>query len=72
MWWTKEQVNSRLLVLQSLVTQLNYLGWLHTNMAKPKSNTVHIEGKPKTTSIGQGQNSRPERRGKKKLRGQGK
>jgi hypothetical protein len=41
-------------------------------MAKPKSNSTHIEGKPKTTSIGQGQNSRPERRGKKKLRGQGK
>ncbi len=41
-------------------------------MAKPKSNTVRLEPKPKTTSIGQGRNSRPERRGKKRLRGQGK
>jgi len=29
-------------------------------------------GKPKTTSIGQGKNSRPLRRGKKAWRGQGK
>lgn len=31
----------------------------------------HQAGRPKTTSIGYGQNSRPRRRGKKKLRGQG-
>jgi hypothetical protein len=40
-------------------------------MSKPK-NTQLIESKPKTTSIGQGVNSRPRRRGRKKLRGQGK
>ena len=32
---------------------------------------LHTPGKPKTTSIGQGKNSRPARRGKKPLRGQG-
>lgn len=31
----------------------------------------HKPGKPKLTSIGQGQHSRPRRRGRKKLRGQG-
>jgi hypothetical protein len=31
----------------------------------------HEPGPPKTTSIGQGQHSRPRRRGKKKLIGQG-
>lgn len=31
----------------------------------------HKEGRPKTTSIGQGRNSRPNRKGKKKQRGQG-
>lgn len=31
----------------------------------------HQPGRPKTTSQGYGQNSRPARRGKKKLRGQG-
>jgi len=31
----------------------------------------HTPGPPKTTSQGQGQRSRPRRRGKKKLRGQG-
>ena len=31
----------------------------------------HQPGPPKTTSSGQGQNSRPLRRGKKKTRGQG-
>jgi hypothetical protein len=31
----------------------------------------HKEGKPKTTSIGHGRNSRPERKGKKRYRGQG-
>ena len=31
----------------------------------------HQPGAPKTTSIGQGQRSRPRRRGRKKLRGQG-
>jgi len=31
----------------------------------------HQAGPPKTTSIGQGQRSRPRRRGRKKLRGQG-
>jgi hypothetical protein len=41
---------------------------------KSKVGTGRIEhrpGPPKTTSIGQGQNSRPRRRGRKKLRGQG-
>jgi hypothetical protein len=32
---------------------------------------IHQSGPPKTTSIGQGQHSRPRRRGKKPLRGQG-
>jgi hypothetical protein len=40
-------------------------------MSKPK-NTQLIESKPKTTSIGHGTMSRPERRGKKRYRGQGK
>lgn len=31
----------------------------------------HTPGKPKTTSQGQGQHSRPRRKGKKPLRGQG-
>lgn len=31
----------------------------------------HKPGKPKTTSIGHGQRSRPERKGKKRYRGQG-
>jgi hypothetical protein len=31
----------------------------------------HKAGRPKTTSQGMGQHSRPARRGKKKLRGQG-
>lgn len=31
----------------------------------------HKPGQPKTTSQGQGQHSRPRRRGKKPLRGQG-
>lgn len=31
----------------------------------------HEPGPPKTTSQGQGQRSRPRRRGRKKLRGQG-
>jgi hypothetical protein len=31
----------------------------------------HKAGRPKTTSIGYGQHSRPRRRGKKPLRGQG-
>lgn len=31
----------------------------------------HQPGPPKTTSQGQGQNFRPRRRGRKKLRGQG-
>jgi hypothetical protein len=31
----------------------------------------HQPGKPKTTSIGQGAHSRPRRKGKKPLRGQG-
>jgi len=31
----------------------------------------HQPGRPKTTSQGYGQNSRPARRGKKKMRGQG-
>lgn len=41
---------------------------------KSKVGTARIEhqpGKPKTTSIGQGQYSRPQRRGKKAMRGQG-
>jgi hypothetical protein len=41
---------------------------------KSKVGTGRIEhrpGPPKTTSIGQGQNSRPRRRGRKKTRGQG-
>lgn len=41
---------------------------------KSKIGTARIEhqpGRPKTTSQGQGQHSRPERRGKKKMRGQG-
>lgn len=33
--------------------------------------TGHTPGPPKTTSIGQGARSRPRRRGRKKLRGQG-
>lgn len=32
----------------------------------------HEPGRPKTTSIGQGLNSRPRRKGKKPMRGQGK
>jgi hypothetical protein len=40
-------------------------------MAKPKSVENKIESKPKTTSIGHGLHSRPNRRGKKKYRGQG-
>jgi hypothetical protein len=32
----------------------------------------HQPGPPKTTSQGQGKQSRPERKGRKKLRGQGK
>lgn len=31
----------------------------------------HKQGSPKTTAQGQGQRSRPRRRGRKKLRGQG-
>lgn len=31
----------------------------------------HKQGRPKTTSIGQGRNSRPKRKGHKRLRGQG-
>jgi hypothetical protein len=41
---------------------------------KAKTGTGRLEhqaGRPKTTSQGYGQNSRPARRGKKKLRGQG-
>lgn len=41
---------------------------------KSKVGTARIEhrpGPPKTTSIGQGLNSRPRRRGRKKTRGQG-
>lgn len=34
--------------------------------------TIRKEPVPKTTSIGQGTRSRPERRGRKRLRGQGK
>jgi len=41
-------------------------------MAKPKGVLNKIESKPKTTSIGHGTNSRPERRGKKRYKGQGK
>lgn len=33
--------------------------------------TGHTPGPPKTTRQGQGQHSRPRRRGRKKLRGQG-
>jgi len=40
-------------------------------MVKAK-NQKRKEGRPKTTSIGQGHQSRPGKRGKKKLRGQGK
>lgn len=42
--------------------------------ARSKGGATRIEhqpGRPKTTSIGQGQRSRPRRRGRKKLRGQG-
>jgi hypothetical protein len=40
--------------------------------AKTGSSRIeHQPGPPKTTSTGQGQRSRPKRRGKKKLRGQG-
>jgi hypothetical protein len=41
---------------------------------KAKTGTGRLEhqgSRPKTTSQGMGQNSRPQRRGKKKLRGQG-
>jgi hypothetical protein len=41
-------------------------------MAKAKSSGNNIFTKPKTTSIGNGLNSRPGRKGKKKYRGQGK
>lgn len=34
--------------------------------------TQHKAGPPKTTCQGMGQHSRPQRKGKKKLRGQGK
>ena len=48
---------------------------LHITMAvKSKTGAHHIEhrpGRPKTTAQGQGQHSRPERKGKKKNRGQG-
>jgi hypothetical protein len=40
-------------------------------MAKPKSNTAHVEGKPKATRQGQGRNSLPNH-GRKKMKGQGK
>jgi|TARA_R100000479_G_scaffold97243_1_gene48149 hypothetical protein len=40
-------------------------------MAKPKT-ANNIFSRPKTTSIGNGRHSRPERKGKKKYRGQGK
>jgi len=33
---------------------------------------LHDPGAPKTTSIGQGKHSRPRRKGKKPMRGQGK
>ena len=42
---------------------------------RSKTGTASVEheaGKPKTTSQGYGQRSRPRRRGKKPLRGQGK
>jgi hypothetical protein len=39
--------------------------------AKGATHTEHQPGAPKTTSIGQGARSRPRRKGKKKLRGQG-
>jgi hypothetical protein len=35
------------------------------------SHITHQPGPPKTTSIGQGKRSRPRRKGKKALRGQG-
>lgn len=35
------------------------------------SKIEHQPGRPKTTSQGYGQNSRPRRKGKKRLRGQG-
>jgi hypothetical protein len=41
---------------------------------KAKTGTGRLEhqsGRPKTTKQGYGQNSRPNKRGKKKLRGQG-
>lgn len=41
---------------------------------KAKTGAARVEhhvGPPKTTSIGQGARSRPRRRGRKKLRGQG-
>lgn len=41
---------------------------------RSKEGTARIEhqpGQPKTTSQGQGRRSRPRRRGRKKLRGQG-
>lgn len=41
---------------------------------KAKTGTARIDhqpGRPKTTRDGYGQNSRPRRRGKKRLRGQG-
>jgi len=41
---------------------------INTNLCRVE----HKAGRPKTTSIGQGLNSRPRRRGKKKTRGQGK
>jgi hypothetical protein len=42
-------------------------------MAKPKATTrtEHVAGPPKTTRDGYGQHSRPRRRGRKPLRGQG-
>jgi hypothetical protein len=40
--------------------------------AKAGARIDHQPGPPKTTSIGQGQRSRPRRKGHKKLRGQGK
>lgn len=43
-------------------------------MSKAKaglSGTIRKEPVPKTTAIGQGQRSRPRRRGRKKLMGQG-
>lgn len=44
-------------------------------VVRAKSGTAAIQhqpGPPKTISIGQGQGSKPRRRGRKKLRGQGK